>query len=108
MCPSLCKQMMRAKARYGYDAPASTALSGRLRCSLVGEGMSCCFYATEGLKLVRVMVKCFGCKRADLKRVTLHCGGFCSRQMVLFNLSYADLLGPTCVEVPGISLKSQC
>jgi len=46
---------------------------------------------TEGLKFVRVMVKCSGCKRADLKRVTLHCGGFCFRQMVFVDLSYADL-----------------
>ncbi len=46
---------------------------------------------TEGLKVVWVMVKCSGRKRADQKRVTLHCGGFCFRQMVLVDLFYADL-----------------
>jgi hypothetical protein len=46
---------------------------------------------TEELKIIRVMVKCSGRKRANQKRVTLHCGGFCFRQMALVDLSYADL-----------------
>ncbi len=47
--------------------------------------------AANRLKIVRVIVKCSGRKPADQKRVTLHCGGFCFRQMVLVDLSYADL-----------------
>lgn len=46
---------------------------------------------TEELKIVRVIVKCSGRKPADQKRVTLHFGGFGFRQMVLVDLSYADL-----------------